>query len=182
MGTEYRLWEGRFNTGRTFPRAPFGSILSLRIEEEPVSDTDIDFMDPQAAREYVLAFITTLKRTQKERGITEEELHLWEGRVKLAESRGEPILKRGAEQRVAELKAKEHRLLLEESQLLRQVDVLKEKLQSIRIRGSLRVDVDRALAQLQMLAGEPDRLEEQLRGEAASQQLEELKRKMGREH
>ena len=146
-----------------------------------MSDTDIDFMDPQAAQEYVLAFITTLKKTQKERGIAEEELHLWEGRVKLAESRGEPILKRGAEQRVVELKDKEHRLLVEESRLLRQVDVLKEKLQRIRIRGSLRVDVDQALAQLQIIAGEPDPLEEQLRGAAASEQLEELKRKMGRE-
>jgi pyruvate/oxaloacetate carboxyltransferase len=36
-------------------------------------DTEIDFMDFEAAREYVLAFITTLKKTQKDRAICEEE-------------------------------------------------------------------------------------------------------------
>ena len=44
-------------------------------------DTDIDFMDFDSAREYVLAFITTLKKTQKQRAVAAEELEHWRGRV-----------------------------------------------------------------------------------------------------
>ena len=142
-------------------------------------DTDIDFMDFQAAREYVLAFITTLKKTQKQRAVAEEELEHWRGRVKLANSRGEPVLKRGAEQRVAELEARSQQLLQEELELRRKVDVLKEKLKATKIRSSLQVDADALLAQMQMLVGEPDRLSEDLRRTEADQALQELKKKMG---
>jgi hypothetical protein len=143
-----------------------------------MEDTDIDLLDFESAREYVLAFITTLKRTQKERAVTEEELSHWQGRVKLADSRGEPVLKRSAEQRVSELESRCHRLRQEELDLKLKVDVLKEKLNAIRIRSGLRVDTDALLGQLQMLAGEPDVLEENLRSTEAEQALQALKRKM----
>lgn len=151
-----------------------------------MNDTDIDFMDPAAAREYVLDFIITLKRTQKDRAVAEEELVQWERRVKLADSRGEPILKRSAEARVAELKARCRQLLNEEGQLRVKVDVLKEKLRALSIRSSLNVDADALLAQLSMLVGgspgaQPragGSVEEQLKAEEAAQALEELKRKM----
>ncbi|UCF97433.1 MAG: hypothetical protein JSV89_20015 [Spirochaetaceae bacterium] len=142
-------------------------------------DTEIDFMDFESAREYVLAFITTLKKTQKQRAVTEEELKHWKSRVKLAESRGEPVLKRGAEQRVAELEIRSHQLLQEELDLKRKVDVLKEKLKATKIRSSLRVDADALLAQMQMLVGEPDHLQESLRKTEAEQALQALKKKIG---
>jgi hypothetical protein len=143
-----------------------------------MEDTDIDLLDFESAREYVLAFITTLKKTQKERAVTEEELSHWQGRVKLADSRGEPVLKRSAEQRVSELESRCHRLRQEELDLKLKVDVLKEKLNAVRIRSGLRVDTDALLGQLQMLAGEPDVLEENLRSTEAEQALQALKRKM----
>jgi phage shock protein A len=143
-----------------------------------MSDTDIDFLDYEAAREYVVSFIAAFKRTQKERAIAQEELALWERRVKLAESRAEPILKRGAEERVAELRAKTGRLLDEEASMRRKVDVLKEKLKALKVRSSMRVDADALLAQLQMLAGERDTLSDAMRNVEASQALEQLKRKM----
>jgi len=143
-----------------------------------MSDTDIDSLDYEAAREYVVAFIAALKRIQKERAIAQEELQLWEHRVRLAESRAEPVLKRGAEERVRELRARTDRLLDEEASMRRKSDVLKEKLGRVKIRSSLRVDADALLAQLQMLAGEPDTLGEALRDAEASQALEELKRKL----
>ncbi|MBN1835324.1 MAG: hypothetical protein JW820_05700 [Spirochaetales bacterium] len=142
-----------------------------------MSDTDIDFMDYETAREYVLAFITALKQTQKERAVAQEELELWERRVRLAESRGEPILKRGAEERVRELRDRAARLLQEETAMRGKSDVLKEKLGQLKIRSSLRVDADALLAQLQMVVGPPDTLGEALREVEASQALEELKRK-----
>jgi hypothetical protein len=144
-----------------------------------MSDTDIDSLDYEAAREYVLAFVAALKRTQKERAIAQEELELWERRVRLAESRGEPILKRGAQERVGELRARAGRLLDEEAAMKRKADVLKEKLGRVKIRSSLRVDADALLAQLQMLAGEPDTLGEALRDVEATQALDKLKRKLG---
>jgi phage shock protein A len=144
-------------------------------------DTDIDFMDFESAREYVLAFITSLKTTQKQRAVAEEELDHWRSRVRLADSRGEPVLKRGAEQRVAELETRCHKLLQEELDLKRKVDVLKEKLKAAKIRSSLKVDADALLAQMQMLVGEPDSLTEQLRSEEAGQALELLKKRMEEE-
>ena len=143
-------------------------------------DTDIDFMDFQSAREYVLAFITTLKKTQKQRAVTEEELELWRGRIKLAENRGEPVLKSGAERRVAELEASCQQLHQEELELKRKVDVLKEKLKATKIRSSLQLDADALLAQMQMLVGEPDKLQEELRNTEADQALRALKKKMGK--
>jgi hypothetical protein len=142
-------------------------------------DTEIDFMDFESAREYVLAFITTLKKTQKDRAVAEEELIHWQSRVTLAESRGEPVLKRGAEERVIELQNHCQRLLEEELDLKRKVDVLKEKLKATKIRSSLQVDADALVAQMQMLVGEPDTLQEKLREEEAAQALAALKKKMG---
>jgi phage shock protein A len=136
-------------------------------------------MDFESAREYVLAFITTLKKTQKQRAVIEEELEHWRGRVKLADSRGEPVLKRGAEQRVAELEAGSRKLHQEELELKRKVDVLKEKLKGTKIRSSLQVDADALLAQMQMLVGEPDKLKEDLRNTEADHALQALKKKMG---
>jgi len=143
-----------------------------------MSDTDIDFMDYEAAREYVLAFFAALKRTQKERAIAEEELAQWERRVRLAENRSEPILKKGAEQRVQELRGRTARLLEEEAAMRRKTDVLKEKLKRLQVRSSLSVDADALLAQLKMVTGEPDALAEALRDTEASQALEELKRRL----
>lgn len=141
-------------------------------------DTEIDFMDFESAREYVLAFITTLKQTQRDRAVAEEQLVHWQSRVKLAESRAEPVLKRGAEERVAELQHQCRGLLEEELDLRRKVDVLKEKLKATKIRSSLQVDADTLLAQMQMLVGEPDPLQEKLREEEAAQALAALKKKM----
>ena len=141
-------------------------------------DTDIDFMDFESARQYVLAFITTLKSTQRERAVTQEELAIWQRRVKLAADRNEQVLQKAAGQRVAELADKQARLLGEEAELKRKVDVLKEKLRRLRIRSGMTVDADALLAQLSMLAGEPDTLKQSLKEQEARAALEELKRKM----
>lgn len=142
-----------------------------------MSDTDIDSLEYPAARDYVVAYIAALKRTQKERGIAQEELAQWERRVRLADSRGEPILKRGAEERVGALREHTRRLLEEEAAMRRKADVLKEKLKALEVRSSLSVDADALLAELQILAGEPDPLRDALRDAEVNQDLEALKRK-----
>jgi hypothetical protein len=141
-------------------------------------DTDIDFLDFDSAREYVLAFITELKRTQRERAINEEELTIWQRRIKLAEGRGEQVLQKAAEARAAELEATDARLRAEEAALAARVDVLKQKLSALRIRSTLTVDADALLAQLSIAAGEPDTLKQSLKEQEAQAALEELKRKL----
>ena len=50
----------------------------------PIDDTDISGMEPLAAKEYVLAFIKSLKETQLQKTKKVEELELWQERVRLA--------------------------------------------------------------------------------------------------
>ncbi len=141
------------------------------------TDTDIDFMDYESARDYVLNFITTLKKTQKERSIALEELSLWKNRAGLAEMRGEPALKKGAEERVAEFEARNGLLLEEEKDLNRKISILKEKLKVIKIRPTLSVD---ALVSQIEIDGE-DLLDKQIKEEEAKQALDALKKKMEQE-
>lgn len=143
-----------------------------------MSDIDIDSMDPNSAREYVLSFITTLKRTQKERSILQEEHNLWEKRVELAGHRDELQLRKAAEERAQELKIRIASLLEEENSLRRKVSILKEKIKAIQVRLPLSVDAEELLAQLQMAAGEEDSLEKRFKEEEAEQALKELKKKL----
>ncbi len=122
-------------------------------------DADINSLDHGSAREYVLAFLTALKRSEKERAIAEEELVHWERRVRLAENRGEPQLKKVAAERAGELRELATRLAAEEQGLRRQVEVLRRKLVVLRERASFAVDADELLIQLRLLAGEPGTLD-----------------------
>ena len=142
-------------------------------------DTDIDSLDYGAAREYVLAWLAALKQAQKQRAIAEEELAQWVHRVKLAENRGEPLLKKTAEQRAAEARGLAEHLQSEERDLRRKAGVLKDKLEALRIRSGASVDADALLAQLQALTGGPDRLDRALKDEEAKEALAELKKKHG---
>ncbi len=142
-------------------------------------DTDIDSLDHASAPEYVLAFLTALKRTEKDRAIAEEELLHWERRVKLAQNRGEPQLKSFAAGRVAELREQAARLRNEEQALQRKVAVLRRKLAVLRERASFAVDADALLAQLRLAAGEADPLARELEEREARAALEALKRRQG---
>ena len=111
---------------------------------------DIDSLDYGAVREHVLAWLSALKQAQKQRAIAEEELAQWVHRVKLAENRGEPVLKRTAEQRVTEAREQAQRLRAEEQDLGRKADLLKARLQTLRLHSGLSADADALLAQLQV--------------------------------
>ena len=136
-------------------------------------------MDYGSAREYVLAFLAALKRSERERAIAEEELVHWHHRVKLAENRGEPQLKKLAAGRAAELRERATRLAAEEQGLRRKIAVLRQKLLVLRERASFAVDADALLAQLRQLAGEPGALDLTLKELEAQAALEALKRKQG---
>ena len=140
-------------------------------------DADIDSLDHGSAREYVLAFLKALKQTERERAVAEEELVHWERRLKPAENRGEPQLKKLAAGRVAELEQQVARLRGEEQVLRRKVAVLRRKLAALRQRASFAVDADALLTQLRLLAGEPGTLDQELNELEAQAALEAFRGK-----
>ena len=140
--------------------------------------TDISTLDPQSAKEYVLAFIMTLKKTKRDRLNVQDELALWEGRVKLAAEKGESELQAAAEDRLAELSARLEMLAGDERDLENKVAVLKANLLQLKNSAALSVDPDFLLAQLDMLVGERDTLAETFQHEEAESALDELKKRM----
>ena len=140
--------------------------------------TDIGGLDPQSAKEYVLAFIMTLKNTRRDRQKLQDELALWKRRVKLAEEKGESELKTAAEDRSAELSARLELLTGEERDLENKVAVLKANIRHLKNRAALSIDPDFLLAQLNMLVGERDTLSEAFQHEEAQSALDELKKKL----
>ena len=140
-------------------------------------DTDIDSLDYGSAREYVLAFLTALKQAERERAVAEEELVHWLQRVKAADSRGEPQLKKLAAARAAELREAATRFGAEEQVLRRKTAVLRKKLLVLRDKASFAVDADDLLAQLRLQAGEPGTLDQEMKELEARAALEALKRK-----
>lgn len=141
-------------------------------------DTDLDGLGPKEASQYVLAFITTLKQTEKAIAASDEEVALWTRRGALARSKGDGALTAQVEARLAEVAGKKIQLETELADLKAKVSVLKEKLTRIRMAGVKLVDADLLLAQLQMVTGKKDELSHAMKQEEAGAALDELKKKM----
>ena len=144
-------------------------------------DTDIEGLGPKEASDYVLAFITTLKRTEKALAESKEEASLWTRRVALARSKGDEALTAQAEQRLAEAAGKNAALEAELADLKTKVAVLKDKLLRLRVTGARSVDTDLLLAQLEMVVGKKDDLGRIMKEEESKAALDELKKKMGQQ-
>ncbi len=145
-------------------------------------DTDIDGLAPKDAYQYVLAFITTLKQTEKALANAEQDVATWTRRVELAAAKGDSTLTAAAQTRLAEAIAKKTQLETELADLRATVAVLKEKLKRRIATGDPSgrlVDADLLLAQLQMVVGPKDELASTMRHEEANAALDELKRRMG---
>ena len=140
-------------------------------------DTDIEGLDPAQASEYVLAFITTLKQTEKAAAAAREETNLWTRRVTLARSRGDEALAAQAQARLSDATAKQSQLETELADLRAKVAVLKDRLSRLRMTGAKLVDADLLLAQLRMAAGQKDELGDAMKREEAQAALDELKKK-----
>ena len=143
-----------------------------------MQDTDIEGLGPREAAEYVLAFITTLKSTERDLGRTAEDAALWSRRVSFAREKGDEALAGQAQAKLNEVEGKKASLETELADLGAKVAVLKEKLQRLRGRFQKSVDTDLLLAQLEMLGGKKDPLTDTFKSEEAGVRLEELKKKM----
>jgi phage shock protein A len=141
-------------------------------------DTDIEGLDPKDAAEYVLAFVTTLKKTEADAGQAAEDVAKWTRRVGLAVEKGEEELAGLARARLAEVEGRKASLETELADLRFKVGTLKNKLQRLRTRFKKSVDTDVLLAELEMLAGKKDVLADTFKAEEARVKVEELKKKM----
>jgi hypothetical protein len=141
-------------------------------------DTDLSGMEPEAAKEYVLSFITTLKTTQRQKQTLLEEKKLWQERVLLARNKQESELELKALERLSEVQTKISTLEAEEKELEPKVAVLKEQLLKLVRAPQMSVDAEGLLAQLQMLVGEPDKTAEAFKQEEADMELKNLKKKL----
>jgi phage shock protein A len=143
-----------------------------------MQDTDIEGLEPKDAAEYVLAFVTTMKRTETDIGRAAEDVAKWTRRVALAVEKGEEELAGLARARLAEIEGKKTALETELADLRLKVGTLKEKLQRLRMRFQKSVDTDVLLAELEMLAGKKDALADTFKAVEAGAKVEELKKKM----
>jgi phage shock protein A len=143
-----------------------------------MQDTDIEGLEPKDAAAYVLAFITTLKKTEMDLARLSEDVATWTRRVALAAEKGEAELAGQARAKLAEIEGKKSVLETELADLRLKVGTLKEKLQRLRRRFQRSVDTDVLLAELEMLAGKKDPLADAFKAEEAGAKVEEMKRKM----
>jgi phage shock protein A len=150
----------------------------MEAANEGKRDTDLGGMDRVTASEYVLAFITTLKETEHARRNAEQEKAVWESRVKLARNRNEELLATQAEMKVNEIDSKLVTLTAEEKELRRKVDFMKDELQRLKSKPELSLDPEALLAQLEMVAGQPDTTAKKMKDTEADVELERLKKKM----
>lgn len=167
---------GRSATG---PLEPGYDRGTMRLS---MSDTDLTGLSLDEARDYVLAHITTLKQTKRQREQVDADIALWQERSRLAADRGAMDLSEKATAVVAQLTAKKTTLEGEERQLETTVTLLKENLRKRLVMGERLVDTDRLLAELEMAVGEDkanelatDRALNEAKAQAA---LDELKKKL----
>jgi phage shock protein A len=143
-----------------------------------MQDTDIEGLEPKDAAEYVLAFVTTLKKTEMDLASATEDVAKWTRRAALAVEKGEEELAGLARAKLAEVEGKKTTVETELADLRLKVVILKEKLQRLRGRFQKSVDTDVLLAELEMLVGKKDALADTFKAEEAGAKVEELKKKM----
>ncbi len=141
-------------------------------------DLDLSRLDARGAREYVLAFIKTLKETEHRRGALEGELRVWTERAALARSHGREDLGAAADARAASLRQQLAGVQGEEEHLKGQVSALKERLK-LKLHGEIErsVDSEKLEADLEMLVGGDAALESKLESARAESEADDLRKR-----
>ncbi|MEW5816227.1 MAG: hypothetical protein AB1798_12630 [Spirochaetota bacterium] len=139
---------------------------------------DISNMNPEAAREYVVALIATLKQTKAKRLELEKEFKLWDGRVKLAQEKNREDLAIQARAKADAVQSDLTHIQSEEADILRELGIAKEQLTMIKNRPEFTVDADLLLAQFQMILGDEDKSSEKFKELEIDQTFDKLKKSM----
>ena len=143
-----------------------------------MDDYDISGLDPQSAREYVQAVLSTLKQTTAARVQLEKELALWASREQLAKEKEAVQLIEHAAAKVAAIRQDLERIRSEERPMLAGTVRLKSQLKLIEGQAQLPDGPEMLLGALEMLTGERDELADRFREEEAADAVRELKEKM----
>lgn len=150
-----------------------------------MEDTDLRGMSLEEAKEYILAFLTTLKTGEKELAVLNEDIALWESRVQLARDNSEAGLEEAARSRLTGLQNRKELLEAERTELGAKIARMREQLPIIKA-SERTVDADLLLAQLQMMTGEAlegasPPIEEGFANMNADAELDALKQKLSGE-
>jgi len=135
------------------------------MESDPVK---LDGMSAAAAKDYILALITTLKLTEKEIHSLEEDAAKWKGRVELARSGGKNDLASEAEREAERAEKKLSGLRGEEKSLKNQIEEVRRKLPGLAARERS-IDPDLLEQELLITLGHT---EEEAKTERAFKELE----------
>jgi len=154
------------------------------INQDPVNLTG---MKAAEAKEYIHAFITTLKLTEKEISTLEDEAVKWKGRIELARSKGMEDLVAEAEKEAEKINAKLSGLKEEELSLKERIDAMRRQLPGLAARERS-IDPDLLEQELLMALGKTEEeaktdkaFRELEKNSAAESALEALKNKMDKE-
>lgn len=143
---------------------------------------DITGLDPAAAKEYVLAAITTLKATRDKRAELERDQGLWSKRLELAKEHGREELIQSAETRIGEINLALEKIKSEEAELNGGVIRLKGQLKLILNQPELEMDADQLAAMMELGdLHKPDELAEKFKEQEADDELARLKAEMEKE-
>ena len=141
-------------------------------------ETDLNGFDYKSAKEYVLLYITALKKTDKSILNTTEELKKWENRARLAEANNKFNLIEIADKKIREIKDRLLSLKAERDELKYKVDTLKQNLKRSKLDSQYSVDADKLLAEFQMLIGEENTTLNELKKLETENELDTLKEKL----
>jgi phage shock protein A len=149
---------------------------SAPFESTPIESASVDSnlrgMGQAQAREYITAYLTTLKLTEKKHRELEEELAKWKSRIGLARSRGAEDLALGAEKEAACVESRRDALAQEIRELRSQIEVMRRQLPGLAARERS-VDPDLLEQELLMAAGLTPGSEEERQ---VARSLEDLER------
>ena len=129
----------------------------------------------KAARNYLISLISTLKKTRAARAKQEHEIGRWEQRVELAREKGREDLAAQAEQRAGEAKQALGKLQSEEQEVLGEFREAQTRYKIESMIPQKRINPEQLLAALEMVAGPPDTLQDELDRTAVDEQLTALK-------
>jgi len=129
----------------------------------------------KGARNYLISLISTLKKTRAARTKQEHEVRRWEQRVELAREKGREDLAAQAEQRAGEAKQALAKLQSEEQEVLGEFREAQTRYKIESMIPQKRINPEQLLAALEMVAGPPDTLQDELDRTAVDEQLTALK-------
>jgi phage shock protein A len=118
-----------------------------------MDDTDLNGLDLEGARAYLVDFATNAKMLRKDLATLDAELDTWRKRVTLATEKGMADLVTAAGAKVTELEARRAGIAGEVADVEAKVLRIREKLPGISARERS-IDPDQLLAELQLMTGE----------------------------